>query len=363
MRGSSIMAQMRERDIIMHHPFECFEPVIEWLREAVYDPHVLSIRQTVYRTGGDSELMQLLIEAAKRGKEVLAVVELKARFDEEANINWAERLEAVGAQVVYGMVGLKTHAKMLLITRREGNARSPKLKQYLHLSTGNYNASTAKLYTDIGLLTCHPQLTSDAEAVFRQLASLAELPPLNKMLSAPTTLHSTILNLLERCERAACKGYAARVVIKCNALTEVKLIEALIKAAQAGALIDLIIRGACMLAPGIHGYTDNIRIRSVIGRFLEHSRIFYFRWGDSKDGETLYLSSADWMNRNMLRRIELAWPILDHQHRQTIIDECLIPYLYDERGSWMLQPDGMYKTMKTNGVSAHDTLMIGRRND
>ncbi len=357
-RSQPLMPQMRQRSLLLHHPFESFEPVVQLLREAVADPDVLAIKQTIYRTGGQSELMELLLEAARRGKEVLAVVELKARFDEEANIDWADRLEAVGAQVVYGVVGLKTHAKMLLITRRESNRRQGStLRHYLHLSTGNYNAGTARLYTDIGYLTCDRDLTRDAQALFRHLSSLAELPRLRKMVVAPSGLQQQLLTVLNRVTKAAAGGKPARIVVKCNALTDPELMEGLIRASQAGASVDLIVRGACMLAPGITGLTDRIRIRSVVGRFLEHSRIFYFRWGTLQTEEILLLSSADWMTRNMRRRIELAWPVEDPVLRQRVIDEALIPYLHDERGAWRLGPSGHYVPLDPGGLNAQGALM------
>jgi polyphosphate kinase len=352
-RQESIFDTLRRRDVLMHHPFESFEPVVQFLREAVHDPNVLAIKQTIYRTGSESPLMDLLIEAARRGKEVMAVVELKARFDEEANINWAERLEAVGVQVVYGIVGLKTHAKLLLVTRREGN----RLRRYGHLSTGNYNPKTAKLYTDVGYLTANPQLTLDADAIFQQLASLGRQKPSKGLLQAPFTLHREMLAHVTRVANAARKKQHARIVLKLNALTDVPLIEALIKAGQAGAQIDLIVRGACMLPPGIAGVTDNIRVRSVIGRFLEHSRILYFCWGAAKDEEALYLSSADWMSRNMFRRIEVAWPIPDPTLRQRVIDECLVPYLHDRLDAWQLKTDGLYERVSHEGASAQQALM------
>jgi polyphosphate kinase len=340
-RDESIFKHLSDvGDVLMHHPYQSFEPVVQFLREAVEDPDVLAIKQTIYRTGSESPLMDLLIEAARRGKEVMAVVELKARFDEEANINWAERLEAVGAQVVYGIVGLKTHAKLLLVTRREGN----RLRRYTHLSTGNYNPKTARLYTDVGYLTADPELTSDADAVFQQLASLGKTRPLKQLLQAPFTLHKQMLRLVEQVAQAAREGKPARIVAKINALTDVPLIDALIAAGQAGASIDLIVRGACMLPPGIPGQTDRIRVRSVVGRLLEHSRVLYFRWGAGDDDEALYLSSADWMSRNMFRRIEVAWPVRDAKLRQRVIDECLVPYLHDRQDAWNSAP-----TASTNG--------------
>ena len=340
-------------DLLLHQPFESFEPVIQFLREAVHDPAVLAIKQTIYRTGSQSPLMDLLIEAARRGKEVMAVVELKARFDEEANINWAERLEAVGAQVVYGVVGLKTHAKLLLVTRREGG----RLKRYAHLSTGNYNPTTARLYTDLGHFTDDADLTSDVDAVFQQLASLGRTRPLKTMLQAPFTLHKAMLAYVARVAEAAAAGRPARIVVKVNALTDVPLIEALVGAAQAGAEIDLVVRGACMLPPGIAGVTDRIRVRSVVGRFLEHSRVAYFRWGEGADDEAVFLSSADWMSRNMFGRIEVAWPILDRALRQRVIDECLVPYLLDGEDAWLLDADGHYRPADGGGDSAQKALM------
>ncbi|MED5619827.1 polyphosphate kinase 1 [Ideonella sp. BN130291] len=359
-KHSSVLKRLREGDLLLHHPFESFEPVIQFLREAVNDPDVLAIKQTIYRTGTESVLMELLIEGARRGKEVMVVVELMARFDEEANINWAERLEAVGAQVVYGIVGLKTHAKLLLVTRREGKKRggsSTSLRRYVHLSTGNYNAKTARLYTDIGYFTADPDITADADAVFHQLASLTTVKPPRHLLTAPFGLHNKMLAHLAQVTQAARHGAPARVVVKCNALTDRALIDALVGAARAGAWVDLVVRGACMLAPDVPEVTERIRVRSVVGRFLEHSRIFYFRWGEDDRHEALYLSSADWMSRNMLRRIELAWPVRDPALRQRVIDECLVPYLHDERDTWELAADGSYRRKSEDGVSAQQALM------
>ncbi|MDT9000492.1 polyphosphate kinase 1 [Paucibacter sp. APW11] len=352
-RQKSMFDRLKKGDVLLHHPFESFEPVVQFLREAVDDPDVLAIKQTIYRTGSQSVLMDLLIEAARRGKEVLAVVELKARFDEEANINWAERLEAVGAQVVYGIVGLKTHAKMLLVTRREGN----KLRRYVHLSTGNYNPKTARLYTDLGYLSADSELCSDADIVFRQLASLSKIKLPKRMLLAPFNMHERMVEYLGRVEAAAREGRPARVVLKINALTDAALIEGLLRAGQAGAKIDLIVRGACMLPPGLPGVSDNILVRSVVGRFLEHSRVSYFRWGEDDADEALYLSSADWMSRNMFRRIELAWPVIDARLRQRVIDEALTPYLHDSLDAWQLGPDGHSTRISDSGISAQQALV------
>ena len=352
-RQQSMFDRLRHNDLMLHHPFESFEPVMQFMREAVADPNVLAIKQTIYRAGSESPLMEMLIEAARRGKEVMAVVELQARFDEEANINWAERLEAVGAQVVYGVVGLKTHGKMLLVTRREDG----RLRRYAHLSTGNYNRSTARLYTDIGWFSADPDLTADVDAVFQQLASLGRTRHLKAMLQAPFTLHRQMLAELSRVAEAAAAGRPARVVVKINALTDVALIEGLVAAARAGADIDLIVRGACMLPPGVAGATERIRVRSIVGRFLEHSRIAYFRWGEDADDEALYLSSADWMGRNMYGRIEVAWPVRDARLRQRVIDECLVPYLHDGQDAWTLSADGSYSPVDGDGPSAQQALM------
>jgi polyphosphate kinase len=309
----SLFEQLRRSDVMLHHPFESFEPVVALLREAVVDEQVLAIKQTIYRTGTDSVLMELLLEAARRGKEVNVVVELKARFDEETNINWAERLEALGAQVVYGIVGLKTHAKMLLITRREG----ARLRRYAHLSTGNYNTRTARLYTDMGYMTANSALTSDVEHMFQHLASQTRIQALNALVAAPFTLHRHMMERVHEVEAAARAGHPARIVLKMNALTDEALALALASAARAGARIDLIVRGACILPAGVPGFTDGLRIRSIVGRFLEHTRVFYFLAGES---ERIYLSSADWMGRNMFRRLEIAWPVVDPALRQPGID-------------------------------------------
>ena len=344
--GQSIFEQLQRGDIVVHQPFESFDGVLAFLREAVNDPQVLAIKQTIYRTGADSELMDLLREAVRRGKEVTVVVELKARFDEEANISWAEMLESIGAQVVYGVVGLKTHAKMMLVTRREGKS----LKRYGHLSTGNYNPRTAKLYTDISHLTGDTALTTDMEHVFVHLASQSKLPRMNKLWMAPFYLHKKLIAKIGDIGAAAAKGRSARIVVKMNALTDELLIKALIAAGQQGVKIDLIVRGACMLPAQVPGQTDNIRVRSVIGRFLEHSRVFYFRDGAVED---LYLSSADWMNRNMVRRVELAWPVTDPVQRQRLIDECLVAYLHDSVDAWELGADGNYRRIGLETKGPH----------
>lgn len=337
--GQSIFEQLRRGDVLIHQPYESFDGVLDFLREAVNDPQVLAIKQTIYRTGANSVLMDLLREAVRRGKEVTVVLELKARFDEEVNINWAEQLESIGVQVLYGVVGLKTHAKMMLVTRREGKV----LKRYAHLSTGNYNPVTARFYTDLSHLTADAALTADVEHVFVHLAGQSRLPRLNRLWLAPFHLQRKLIEKIESLGAAAAAGKSTRLVAKMNALTDEAIIRALIAASQKGVKIDLIIRGACMLPAQLPGQTANIRVRSLIGRFLEHARVFYFREGEQ---EELYLSSADWMNRNMLRRVELAWPVLDPVLRQRIVDECLVAGLHDVQGSWELHPDGRYERIR-----------------
>ena len=348
----SVFARLKAGDVMIHQPFESFDGVLAFLREAVMDPNVLAIKQTIYRAGSDPTMMDLLREAVRRGKEVTAVVELKARFDEEANINWAEQLESIGVQVVYGIVGLKTHAKMLLVTRREGRF----LRRYGHLSTGNYNRRTAALYTDISYLTADAEITSDMDQLFGHLASQSRLPKMKRLLVAPFQLHADMQARIAAVGEAAARGATGRIVIKMNALTDMPLIEALLEAGQKGARIDLIVRGACMLPARVAGLSENIRVRSVIGRFLEHSRVFYFC---ADQDESLYLSSADWMSRNMTRRIELAWPVTDPLLRQRIIDECLLAYLHDGLDAWDLAPDGHYHRvgLTAPGHGAQNALM------
>jgi polyphosphate kinase len=358
-KGQSIFERMQQGDVMLHHPFESFDGVLDFLREAVYDPDVLAIKQTIYRTGVNSELMDLLREGVRRGKEVTAVVELKARFDEEANIGSAELLESVGAQVVYGVVGLKTHAKMLLVTRREGR----RLRRYAHLSTGNYNSRTARAYTDIGYLTCDAEITRDIDQLFTHVASQNRLPAMRRLWVAPFKLHDRLVEAIERVGRAAQAGEPARIVAKMNSLTDERLVHALIEAGQQGAQIDLIVRGACILPAQVPGLTERIRVRSIIGRMLEHTRVFMFQVGPVSE---LYLSSADWMNRNMVRRIEIAWPVKDAALRERIMAECLGNYLADTQDAWSLQPDGRYKPLAVavqgkatgrRGVSAQAALM------
>jgi polyphosphate kinase len=351
--GESFFTRLKRGDVLIHRPYESFDAVIQFLREAVNDPNVLAIHQTIYRTGSDMRMFNLLQEAVKRGKEVLVVVEIKARFDEETNIYWAESLEAIGAQIVYGMVGLKTHAKMLLVLRKEGK----RIKRYAHVSTGNYNANTAKLYTDICMLTSDLILTREIEYIFRHLTSQIALPPMRKLLVAPFNLQRAMLRQILTAARVCERGESAKIIVKMNSLTDEVLVNALISAAQKGVEIDLIVRGACILpvdAPGVDG---RIRVRSIVGRFLEHSRVFYFEAGATK---RMWLSSADWMSRNMIRRIEIAWPILDAQMQRRILQECIEPYLRDTEDAWVLTPTADYKQVssnKTNTQSAQKLLI------
>ena len=333
--NQSFFSQLKQRNVLIHQPYESFESVIDFLREAVNDPDVLSIQQTIYRAGSDTRMLKLLQEAVRQGKEVMAVVELKARFDEEANINWAEALESVGAQVVYGIVGLKTHAKMLLVMRREEAG----LKYYGHLSTGNYNPRTTRLYTDVSMLTADVQITRDMEHLFRHIASQVKLPRMQKLLVAPFYLHRQMLAKIRAAELAAIAGKPASIILKMNALTDEALVKALVKAGRAGVEVDLIIRGACILPVDAPGLDGRIRVRSIIGRLLEHSRVFYFKIDTE---ENMWLASADWMNRNMMRRVEIAWPIDNINDRARILLECCQMSLDDNKDSWLLGSDGVY---------------------
>jgi polyphosphate kinase len=341
-KGTDLFRIIRKGDLLLHHPFQSFNPVIDFLEQAVEDPSVVAIKQTVYRTGTDSVLMQYLIDAAQRGKEVTVVVELLARFDEEANLNWAAKLEEVGAHVVYGVVGHKTHAKMSLVVRREDGH----LRRYVHLSTGNYHPRTAKLYTDFGLFTADEKICEDVNEVFKQLTGLGRARRLNHLWISPFTLHEHILAAIRSEASHARAGKPAHIIAKMNALLEPKVIEALYRASQSGVKIELIVRGVCALRPGIPGLSDNIRVRSVVGHFLEHSRIFYFL-NDGK--EDVYLSSADWMDRNFFRRIEVCVPVLDRKVKQRIIKEGLRPYLTDNSQAWEMDADGSYHRRRTRG--------------
>jgi len=354
-QGADLFAAIRHGDILLHHPFESFEPVIEFLRQATLDPQVVAIRMTLYRTGTGSILVDLLEDAARRGKEVTVVVELQARFDEEANINLAERLEAVGAQVVYGVVGMKTHAKLLLVLRREERRGRVRLVPYVHLGTGNYHPTTTKLYTDFGMLTAERSICADVEKIFMHLTSLTRVQRLRHLWMAPFTLQKRIIAAIAYEARLARGGKAGRIIAKINALSDEATINALYEASHAGVSIDLIVRGACSLRPGVAGLSENIRVRSVIGRFLEHHRIYYF---GAAGADLVYLASADWMGRNLLRRIEIAWPVLDPVLKSRVIDEGLKPYLHDTVEGWVLGPSGNYAAPRSTGTfSAQRSLL------
>jgi polyphosphate kinase len=335
-KGSDMFKVIRKSDVLLHHPFQSFKPVIDFIQQAASDPKVVAIKQTVYRTGVDSALMEALIAAAKRGKEVTVVVELLARFDEEANINWAGKLEEVGAHVVYGVVGHKTHAKMLMVVRREDD----KLRRYVHLGTGNYHPRTALLYTDFGLFTCHEQICADVNEVFGELTSLGKARTLHHLWQSPFTLHDQVQSAIRNEIALAKQGKRAHIMAKMNALLEPETINALYEASQAGVQIDLLIRGVCALRPGVKGLSENIRVRSVIGRFLEHSRIYYFRNDLAHD---VYLASADWMDRNFFRRIEVCFPVLDKKLKKRVLDEGLKIYMLDNTQAWDMDGDGGYK--------------------
>ena len=343
--GADIFAVLRKKDMLLHHPFQSFVPVLEFVRCAAQDPNVVAIKQTIYRTGMNSLLVESLILAAQRGKEVTVIVELMARFDEEANINWADRLERVGAQVVYGVVGLKTHAKLALVIRREGG----ELRQYAHLGTGNYHPTTTKLYTDFGLLTANPLLAAEVNEVFIHLTSLTKPKSLQYLWLAPFDLQREMIRAIRNEARIARLGRPGRIIAKMNALVDESVIRALYAASSDGVKIDLIVRGACSLRPGVPGLSKNIRVRSIVGRFLEHSRIFYFRNDLAHD---VYLSSADWMNRNLFRRIEVAFPILDRALKRRVLQEGLEPYLKDNTNAWELNADGSYSRRRARGKQA-----------
>ena len=336
---ADIFEAMRKQDILLHHPYESYDPVVELVESAATDPLVLAIKITLYRTSGDSPIVGALIDAASNGKQVTALVELRARFDEAANIQWARRLEESGAHVVYGVVGLKTHCKALLIVRRDPD----RLRQYVHLGTGNYHPRTARIYTDFSLFTTAPELTEEVAIVFNTLTGLAGYPGLKKLLVAPFDLHNRLISLIERERDHAAAGRPARIVAKLNSLVDQGLIERLYEASCAGVKIDLIIRGICCLRPKIPGLSENIRVISIVGRFLEHSRVYYFANGGKPD---LYLASADWMPRNFYRRVEIAFPIEAPALRDEIIDEVLPRFLTDYGKARELQPDGSYVRLK-----------------
>jgi polyphosphate kinase len=351
--NNNIFDGISHKDQLLLHPFESFTPVIDLLRQAAKDPNVLAIKQTLYRTGSQSKIIDALVEAARSGKEVTVVIELRARFDEEENLKLANRLQEAGCVIVYGVVGYKTHAKMMLIVRRENGA----LRRYCHLGTGNYHANNARLYTDYSFLTANQDICEDVHKVFQQLTGMGKALRIKKLFHAPFTLHSSLINLIEREIEHKKAGHEAKIIIKVNSLTEPEIIRALYRASQAGVNIKLLIRGMCRLRPGIPGISDNIHVRSIIGRFLEHTRVYYFLNGKE---EQVYAASADWMERNLLNRVETCFPIEGKKLINRVREELLL-YLADNCQSWVLQPDGRYIKNEPEAdqeiISAQRTLL------
>ena len=352
-QSENIFSTIAEGDILLHHPYESFAPFIEMLHQAASDPKVVSIRQTLYRTGAESGVANALLKAARAGKDVLVVIELRARFDEAANIELANALQAAGAQVVYGVVGHKTHAKMCMIIRREGR----RLVRYVHLGTGNYHERTARAYTDYGLLSSDQDLGQDVQKIFQQIAALGKAGKLRAILQSPFTLYSGVLELIEVQRQKALQGEPALIQAKMNALTEPSVIRALYSASQAGVHVDLIIRGICCLRPGVKGVSENIRVRSIVGRFLEHMRVYCFGVDDERE---VYLSSADWMDRNLFRRVEACFPVRDVVLAKRVYREAIINYLNDNTQAWELTSDGSYRKFKGRGKphTAQGALMM-----
>ncbi|RMH60088.1 MAG: polyphosphate kinase 1 [Zetaproteobacteria bacterium] len=349
---ADLFEQIRRGDILLHHPFQSFEPVIRLLHQAAQDPQVLAIKQTLYRVVPDSPIVDALVRAAQANKEVVAVIELRARFNEQENIALADRLSAAGVQVVYGVVGYKTHCKMMLIVRREGRG----VRRYVHLGTGNYHTTTTRLYTDYGLLSCARELGEDVHRIFQQLTGMGRVSKLKVMLQAPFSLHAGLLQRIRVEEANARAGGKARIIAKMNGLEEPEVIRALYRASQAGVKIDLIVRGICCLRPGIKGVSENIRVRSVLGRFLEHTRVFYFYNGGEPE---VLCASADWMIRNLLRRVESCFPIRDPKLARQVLQHGLRYYLRDNQGAWRLRADGRYVRVRSRGkpFSAQQALL------
>lgn len=345
---------LKQHDVLLHHPYQSIAPTVRFIQEAAADPDVVAIKMTIYRTGTHSDLARALIAAANAGKQVTVVVELMARFDEENNVNWARRLESAGAHVVYGVFGYKVHAKMALVIRREGGY----LKRYTHLGTGNYHQGTSRIYTDFGLLTADEAITADVNAIFMEITGLGQPTRLNKLYQSPFTLSPMLLERIAAETAEARAGRPARIIAKMNSLIEPGIIRALYEASRAGVQIDLIVRGMCTLRPGVPGLSENIRVRSIIGRLLEHSRVFYFHSGGR---EELFIASADWMSRNFFRRIEICTPVENPTIKQRIMREALTLALADNRKAWLMQPDGSYVRATAQegeeGLDMQETLL------
>jgi polyphosphate kinase len=340
LRQASLYDAIRHQDLLLHHPYDSFDPVVDFTRQAATDRHVLAIKITLYRTSSDSAIVKALMEAARNNKQVTVLIELKARFDEANNINWARVMEEAGIHVVYGFVGLKTHCKCCLVVRREGDS----LRRYAHLGTGNYHPKTARLYTDLSFFTCRPELTSEVASVFNTLTGFAKDPQFKHLLVAPYTLHAQMNAFILQEARNAKKGLPARIIVKCNSLIDKETIDNLYTASKAGVQIDLLIRGICGLVPGVKGLSENIRVRSILGRFLEHSRIFFFQSAHLPKSR-LYAGSADWMARNFYRRIEVIFPIEDETLRERVLNGILAAYLADNTHSAQLRPNGAYRAL------------------
>src|SRR5580698_3214843 len=348
--GNDLFATLRAGDVLLQHPFQGFGPVADFIKQASSDPSVLAIKQTLYRAGSDSTIVDALAEAAQAGKDVTVIIELRARFDEEANIDIATKLQEAGAHVMYGVFGFKTHAKLVMVVRREEKG----LRRYCHLGTGNYHTKTARLYTDYGLLTADESIGEDIHEIFLQLTGLTRVPKLRKLLHAPFSLHQALLSKIEREAEHARAGKPARIIAKLNALTEPTIIQALYRASRAGVDIDLIVRGVCCLKPGVRGVSDRIKVRSIVGRFLEHSRVYYF--GNAANPE-VYCSSADWMDRNLFRRIEVAFPVEAPELRGRVVAD-LEMYLEDDMQAWVLDTEGRYsRALGDKKFSAQARLM------
>jgi len=348
--GNDIFATLRAGDVLLHHPFQSFAPVVDFLKQAASDPHVLAIKQTLYRTGSDSTIVGALADAAAAGKDVTVIIELRARFDEEANIELATKLQEAGAHVMYGVFGFKTHAKLIMVVRREEKG----LRRYCHLGTGNYHAKTARLYTDYGLLTADESMGEDIHEIFLQLTGLTRVPRLRKLLHAPFSLQLALLAKIEREAQHARAGRKAHIIAKLNSLTEPAVIHALYKASRAGVQVDLIVRGVCCLRPGIPGVSDHIQVRSIVGRFLEHSRVYFF---ENAGAHEVYCGSADWMDRNLHRRIEVAFPVDAPELKTRVIDD-LKSYLEDNVQAWILQSDGLYTRAAGDGQNSAQMRLL-----